>query len=285
MTGQPTWARATSWRQGHVLDAGAAASLGLLNTTTPAETCVVVISHDCDLANDDLSTEPNVELIVGRVVPVENGSLAWGKSPRTLHMGMLRSGNQVTVELVTTNKVSVLKSALVSFVPDPAFELSARGRGVLRNWLAIRYNRGAFPDPFIDCMKDNKLDVRLANLMEKYGHVVSVVYFDIDGGRELTRSGDIPYELVIVLAVEPGDEPEDAMENGEKAAAEVDKLFTDKCFDKATEKWSHIHLKGCMAISEDELTVSRAKKLSQWRLEHLSLRADMEQPVPLHLRG
>jgi hypothetical protein len=30
---------------------------------------VVVISHDCDLANHDLQVEPNVEIIIGRHLP------------------------------------------------------------------------------------------------------------------------------------------------------------------------------------------------------------------------
>ncbi len=154
MTGQPTWERATSWRQGHVLDVKAATSLSLLHAVTPAETCVVVISHDCDLANDDLTTEPDVELIVGRVVAEAKGTLAWGKSPRTLHLEMLRDGKTVTVELVATSKQLVAKIKLSSYSREPAFELSAQGLGVLRNWLSIRYNRGAFSDPFIERMKD-----------------------------------------------------------------------------------------------------------------------------------
>ncbi len=130
-----------------------------------------------------------------------------------------------------------------------------------------------------------KLDIKLAKLMEQYGQVISAVYFNVDGGKELTRPNDSPYELGIVLAVDPGDEPEDAMDTGDEAAKAVNKLFTDKCFSNESEQWSHVHLKSCVAISEDDLRVSRAKRLTQWRLEHLSLRADVEQPVPLNLRG
>ena len=51
--GQPQWSRKTPWRQGHVLCAKARAATGLSHADADA-TCVVVISHDCDVANDDL---------------------------------------------------------------------------------------------------------------------------------------------------------------------------------------------------------------------------------------
>ena len=49
-----TWTRYTSWRQGHVLPAEAVRILGISNSDALENTCVVVIGHDCDLANDDL---------------------------------------------------------------------------------------------------------------------------------------------------------------------------------------------------------------------------------------
>lgn len=116
-----------------------------------------------------------------------------------------------------------------------------------------------------------------------YGHVISAIYFVVDGEKEIARTSDSPYELTIILAFDPGDEPEEAMDVGDQAATEVEKLFSDRCFDKRTEQWNDIYLKGCQAISEDDLRVSQAKMLSQWRLEHLSFRAAAEQPMPINL--
>ena len=41
-----------------------------------------------------------------------------------------------------------------------------------------------------------------------------------------------------------------------------------------------IVLKSCFAISEDDLPVSKARVLTQWRLEHMTHRATEEQPGP-----
>ena len=89
--GQPQWSRETPWRQGHVLCAKARVALELRHADADA-TCVVVISHDCDLASDDLDAEPHVEVIIGRVVSAPNGNFSWGKAPRTLHLPMQRNG-------------------------------------------------------------------------------------------------------------------------------------------------------------------------------------------------
>ena len=282
---QQEWKRDTTWRQGHVLDAGTVTSLNILHPTDPADTCAVVISHDCDLANTDLAVEPDVELIVGRVVREQNGSLAWGKSPRTLHMEVLRDGKCVAVELVTTSKKLISKASLAGFTRDPAFDLGSKGLAVLRNWLAIRYNRGAFPDPFVNRMKEKKLDSGLAKLMEFHGKIISAVYFYVDDGIENTRTNNSPYELNIVLAFDLGQDTEHAMDMAEKAEVAVEKLFFNNCFDKTTDKWSHIHLKSCVAISEDDLSVRQAKMFLQWRLEHMSLKSNDDPPVPMNLKG
>src|ERR1700733_4721960 len=101
--GPHRWTRETPWHQGHALSSATANALGLVHRKSPDSTCVVVISHDCDLANDDLSVEPEVEVIVGRTVTA-NGNFMWSKAPRTLHLPFQRDGQEVFVELVATDK-------------------------------------------------------------------------------------------------------------------------------------------------------------------------------------
>ena len=70
--------RNTRWRQGHVLTAATVQELKLLHPDTPDSTCVVVISHDCDLVAD-LEIEPCVEVIVGRHLTKGDGNYFWAK--------------------------------------------------------------------------------------------------------------------------------------------------------------------------------------------------------------
>lgn len=266
------WTRDTPWRQGHVLTADATQQLKLLHSEAPADTCVVVVSHDCDLANHNLEIEPDVELIIGRHVPTGNGNCYWAKAPRTLHVDALLEHSPVTIELVATAKRSIPKQLLATFTPNTSYSFSARSLATLRSWLGVRYHRAAFPDPFITRLSSFKVDKGIAKLIEPLQNLISAIYFDVDKGVEIDRPSNEPYELTIVLLYFPGDNPEDTADRIHELATAIETLFAKKYFNEATEKWSGIALLGCLPISEDDLTVGKAKLLTEWRLEHMSLR-------------
>jgi hypothetical protein len=87
--------------------------------------------------------------------------------------------------------------------------------------------------------------------------------------------------LKIVLAYPPGDDPEQAADDVEKIETAITALFEDKHFDQGSRKWNGIALKQCMSISEDDLPVSKARLLTQWRLEYMTIKADDDQIGPL----
>lgn len=268
------WTRDTPWRQGHILTTDAVEALGLLHPETPDATCVVVIGHDCDLANDDLQVEPDVEVIVGRRLDRGNGSYFWAKAPRTLHVDVLRGDAAVVVELVATSKRLVPKQALATFPPDTAYSFSGKALSALRSWLAVRYNRAAFPDAFVDRMAQSKVDKRLTKIIEPVGNLLSAVYFDVDKGMDIDHSDGSPYELKIVLAYDPGEDPEQAADSLEKLEAAITGEFEKRHFDHALGQWNGIALKTCMSISEDDLRVGQARRLTEWRLEYMTLKTD-----------
>lgn len=272
-----SWTRNTPWRQGHILTTEAAQTLGLSHPETPDSTCVVVISHDCDLANDVLQIEADVEVIVGRHLPKGDGNYFWAKAPRTLHVDVLQNDTATVVELVATAKQLIPKQALAKFSPDAVYSFPGKSLSALRSWLGVRYNRAAFPDLFVNRLSQSKVDKRLAKIIEPVGNLLSAVYFDVDGGKEIDHSDGSHYDLKIVLAYPPGDDPEQSADEVEKLETAIERLFEEKHFDQTTGKWSGIALNACMSISEDDLPVSRARLLTQWRLEYMTLKADEEQ--------
>ncbi len=271
------WTRQTPWRQGHVLPAEAVSVLELGDDSV----CVVVISHDCDLASDNLEAEPNVEVIIGSLAK-GNGNYFHAKAPRTLHVQATRNGSDVVIELVATRKKVAPKSVLAAFSPDAAFSLSGRELATLRSWLSVRYNRTAFPDKFVDRLRASKVDDRLAKLVGKHGSTVSAVYFDVDEGVEVDHSDGSAYQLSIVLAHPAGDDPVARADEMDALAKEIEGVFASKHFDAASQKWNGVKLNRCIAISEDDLTVGQAKLLSQWRLEYMTLREE-DHPGPVSL--
>lgn len=80
------WTRLTPWRQGSVVPSEAAVNLQLVKPEEAEAAVVIVISHDCDLANDNLETEPYVEVIIGRRIDKTNGNCTAAKSARILHL-------------------------------------------------------------------------------------------------------------------------------------------------------------------------------------------------------
>lgn len=267
------WTRDTHWRQGSVLPLAAVEQLRLHHPTDPAATCVVVISHDCDLANDNLSVEPHVELIVGRLLTQANGNYTWAKAPRTLHYPATRGAAPIHIELVSTSKRLIAKGELARFVPDDAFHLDGKALAVLRSWLGSRYNRAAFPDTFVHRMSATKADAKLAKVLEKHGELISFVYFDVDEGNHVEHAEGDPYVLSIVLVFAPGEDPEASADAADRVAEAIESAVGSRLQDGKS-----VVLKSCFAISEDDLPISQAKVLTQWRLEYMTLRAEEDQP-------
>lgn len=77
-----------------------------------------------------------------------------------------------------------------------------------------------------------------------------------------------------------GDDPDATFDQVSPAEDEIEQLFADRAYDAKTDTWKGIALRKCILVSEDDLTVSQARRFTQWRLEHMSLRADDGQPTP-----
>ncbi|WP_430407346.1 hypothetical protein [Hydrogenophaga sp.] len=252
--------------------------LELASAETAPQVRVVVISHDCDLANDNLNAEPEVEVLVGGVVAAMNGSFAWGKSPRTLHLQVQKGEGSEVLELVQTTKRRVPKTELAKFLPSAEHSMDQPGLSTLRSWLATRYNRAAFADTFVNRLRAAEADERLSRLLKPSGDLISFVYFRMEGGHTVEREDGDPYAFNIVLVFNPGEDAEASADRADALAEKVEADLQGRLKDP-----SSVVLKSCMAISEDDVSVGQAKVLTQWRLEHMTLRADEPQPGPPEL--
>lgn len=184
-----TWTRDTPWRQGHVLTAEAIQALGLVHPETPESTCVVVIGHDCDLANDALQIEPAVEVIVGRILPKGDGNYFWAKAPRTLHVDVQRNGTATVVELIATAKRFIPKQALAAFLPDATYSFPGKSLSALRSWLPFPKET---PSSMVEQLTRKTLDV------------LSFVRADRHEERDHLADGSVAAGPVALLAALPG---------------------------------------------------------------------------------
>lgn len=273
------WSRDTPWRQGHLLGTDAIEALGLGDIGKPDQTLVIVASHDCDLAQSP-EGEPVVELVVGRPVTEKDGNCTHAKNARKLQLEFAGAA-AVWAEFKATAKVSVEKHTLNNFAPRVGAHLSPENHAIFQMWLASRYRRSAFSDEFERRLtsKEFKLHEKIAKAVKPHGGLIAGVFFDVDEGAEVARDGpDDTYTLDITILHSAEPDFDAAEEAADTAAKAIEKAFRDKLFDP-TKTWQHIELRYCDPVSESVLTYQQFKQLKRWRLEHLSLAAEPQQPV------
>lgn len=273
------WSRETPWRQGHLLGDDAIEALGLHHASALDQTLVIVASHDCDLAQTP-EGEPVVEVVIGRLVADRDGNCTHAKNARKLHVEFAGAAVFWT-EFEATAKVYVAKLALNEFVPRPNAHLSQENRAIFQMWLASRYRRSAFPDEFERRLsaKKFKLHEKIVKAVKPHGELIVGIFFDVDEGDEITREGpDDTYALDITILHSADPDFEAAEKGAETAAKAIEKAFKDKLFDPS-KTWQHIELRSCDPVSESVLTYQQFKQLKRWRLEHISLAAEPQQPV------
>src|SRR5262249_47542853 len=172
------------------------------------------------------------------------------KNPRRLRLPYEVFGEKTWFELLATQKLSVSKEALVGHAPDANVALDKNGKAVLRRWLGARYNRSAFPNEFEDRLKKHTgLAKNLENIVEPLSDHLVGVYFDLDDGEELKRSGKSDlYGLHITLVYRVDEDPGAALNAAEKAATTVIETFRKECFVDGDWQWVQLH--GCEVRSE-----------------------------------
>ncbi len=274
----PEWSRNTPWRQGQLLPAEAVASIGLSHPESPAETLVIVATHDCDLSQLP-DREPLIEVVVGRKVQKLEGNFTHAKSSRTLHME-LESNGPLLAEFSSIDKRSIPKNVLVNYEPESNTRISPTVKATFQMWLASRYRRSAFPDEFENRLKEAKLHEKISKTVKPHGNMITAVFFDLDEGREVARTEpDDVYSLDIILLFATEPDFDAAAKAADSAKDAINQAFKAKLQDPLSGNWKYIELRYIDIISEEALSYRQAKVWKKWSLDYISLGADPQQPV------
>lgn len=273
------WSRDIPWRQGSVVSRDSFSQLDLGIDLDTETNVVIVISHDCDLAQSP-DVEPNCEIVVGRIIDELNGSSTHTKNPRILHTLLQTREGGMPIELIATNKRYISKEVLLRLQLDNERQLDSPSLRVLKRWLSIRYSRSAFPDNFDARLKEVSLDKKIAKALRKHGVAITAIFFDVDEGVEEARiePGD-PYILDIVLLFSTEQDAGAAEAAAEIAKREITNAFKEKCFDRTSNQWRNIELRYFDIVSDEAFTYRQSITLTQWRLEHISFAEEPAHPV------
>jgi hypothetical protein len=223
----------------------------------------------------DISVEPECEIIVGRKIAGIDGSFANAKSARKLHLPFFSGeiGSTIAIELESSGKSALKKELIAPYTPDLTMTLRANEATILQAWLAARYRRASFADEFDRRLTRDakKAYEKLLKIFKSTSEDIIAVFFDVDQGVEIARHGPADvYELAIYLLYSVEKDPDKARGVATKAAAEITSVFEQQF--RVGQEWQNIQLVHCLPISEEAMTARMDRMLKRWNLDYVSLK-------------
>lgn len=265
--------RETNWLQGLLLTKAQAVDLGLVSADATDER-VVVISHDCDLRNE---AEDDVEVIVGKVVERSDPIYCGAKHPRVLHVNFTQKDKSLCIQFEQVNKAKIKFARLAQLgAEDQELTISLDEKRCLKQWLAARYGRPAFPNEFekhlrIESRKKRSVEYWIAKTIERGSQYLTGIFFDLGEDRNVELK-DEPYSLSIFIVYDAIEGGAAARAAAEKIAEEMDILFNE-AYGKPQDAKT-IALDKCQAIADTHFSLAQVVRMDQWRVEFLSFRED-----------
>src|SRR5690606_15635897 len=234
--------RDTDWRQGDLLTQEAAAKLALmLNDVISEKTRIVIITHDCDLPHPG---ETSVEVLFADVIAAADSQLSYAKNPRKLHLSYeVFDGQPIVIELRHAERRIVSKDEFKKYaVRDGSVSLPANAKRALKQWLAARYGRPAFPNAFENRLrktigKKSTVERQSGKILAPAAKHLIGLFVELGEQRFMELSTGEPYALSISVVYDAIEGGTKARQSAEAVARQLRELF-DQAYgtpDVATE--------------------------------------------------
>jgi hypothetical protein len=238
----------------------------------------VVITHDCDLPH---KAEQSVEVIVADKVvrsPMPDPQLSYAKNPRKIHLIYEESGGSTLIlELQHNNRCSIQKADFAKHaIKDDNLTLPDMEKRTLKQWLAARYGRVAFPDEFEKRLRrlDGKYNVvqRIGKILESESKYLVGLFFNLGEQRGIEVIEGDPYALSVSVVYDSIEGGSQARLAAEDIASQLRELF-ERVYSKA-DVATELAIDACEAVADTEITLADLRRVDQWRLEYVSLQDD-----------
>lgn len=261
--------RAAGWRQGDVVagqDTAGLLAAAIDRQPALQEPRLVVLSQDCDLVADVLR-EPFVELIAGAVIANPDPTHQNGRNPRWLDV-TTTGPSPTTLRLSIHDRFRVPKGAFLALRPASDLEIEEDERRVLRNWVARRYTRAAFPDEFMRRLKrqEGKLDRLLKGDSAKLATAVFIATSD----EELPAG--TAYDVKVLIAAE-------SRTWGDHTARDLLEAF-GQGMDAVLSACDGIAVSDVAAMPEDDVSLGLLRSYKRLDVDYRSLPGDGTAACP-----
>lgn len=195
------------WRQGSLIESKDLKELlDALKLPIEENIVLIVASQSCDIANNNISSDPYIEFSLGRIVERIEGNLTYGKNPRKLHIEVSCRTDDIEVlkvlnlELKAYEKQIFPKEILLSLKPDDAQLLAEKDLRSYVSWLATRYSRPAHPTAFNDRIRQADPRDKLRKKVKSANRSLSGIYVQIFPDAEIDASQNYRVNLLGLLS-------------------------------------------------------------------------------------
>ncbi|MHB1565036.1 MAG: hypothetical protein ACYCXP_13310 [Leptospirillum sp.] len=143
----------------------------------------------------------------------------------------------------------------------------------LKQWLASRYGRPAFPNAFENRLRKSigkrTVEKKIEKILEPESRNLVGLFFDLGEGRNEELATGNPYLLSISVVYDAIEGGSTARKAAEKVAKDLIDLFHSVYGTPETS--NEIALEKCQAVADTSITLADLRKVDQWRLEYISL--------------
>ncbi len=199
-----TWTfQDSAWRQGSVIPRELIPH-GTLPVGTPEDALLIVISHDCDVVQQN-EIEPFIEFVVARPLSQyrKDGMAFRCKNPRRLQLWIQQNCGHQLYEVSAHEKYKIGRDSLRGHEPSD-LKLSAPDIAILSEWASRRYKRYSFPTEFNRRIPRKALE-KIKRVLTSDGEDV-VIYMGLTSSEELPA--EVTYDTLVRVVI-----PRDAMED------------------------------------------------------------------------
>jgi hypothetical protein len=223
----------------------------------------LVLSHDCDITNRSLRSEPSAEIIVARRVSNLDGSCTQGKNPRRLDFEVIEDNQTLPYRTCPDDRFRIPRERFLGWEPDPGKRCEGKTVRCLANWISRRYLRAAFPDEFNERLRDKRKTIK--QVLQRRGHDLTAVYLSLNSTEELPASAIYQVSVFATMRVDDYEVPS-KREHAQEAVDEIAEAMHD-C--------EGILLADASLVSEADVTLDDLLYMIRWdTYEYLSGTAD-----------
>ena len=250
------------WRQGSILlpEALCAPLPCQPPMSMAAEDILIVLTQDCDLVQADFAKEPYVETL--RAIPISgkpDGNFLYGKNPRIIQFPIGERHFQASCH----DRSRLDRRLLAQVKPSEVHVLQPSALHLLREWVAKRYIRPAFPDEFNARIRNDPTGKALRRLLELQGHLFQDLYLFCDPADQELPLGQL-YKIIVWPVMSSLDYEDEMLRQQARDASSQIEAILSNCTD--------IDVIECELRHEGQISLDDLRYFKAWDFDHLTQR-------------